>query len=81
MPQIGWSELLVIFIIAILVIGPKDLPIIAKKVGGWIRTIKGYAGQFQNTLENMEDIETAEIHQPKKKEKVSKKNKKTKLNS
>ncbi len=81
MPQIGWSELLVIAVIAILVIGPKDLPLIAKKVGGWIRTIKGYAGQFQNSLENIEDIETVEIEKPERKKTTSKNQKKTKLDS
>jgi sec-independent protein translocase protein TatB len=81
MPQIGWSELLVIAVIAILVIGPKDLPVIAKKVGGWIRTIKGYAGQFQNSLENIEDIETVEIEKPERKKTTSKNQKKTKLDS
>ena len=81
MPQIGWSELLVIAVIAILVIGPKDLPVIDKKVGGWIRTIKGYAGQFQNSLENIEDIETVEIEKPERKKTTSKNQKKTKLDS
>ena len=81
MPQIGWSELLVIAVIAILVIGPKDLPVIAKKVGGWIRTIKGYAGQFQNSIENIEDIETVEIEKPERKKTTSKNQKKTKLDS
>ena len=31
MPQIGWSEILVIILVAILVIGPKDLPVVIKK--------------------------------------------------
>ena len=36
MPQIGWFELLVIIIVAILVIGPKDLPVVLKKIGTWL---------------------------------------------
>jgi len=31
MPQIGWSEILVIILVAIIVIGPKDLPIVLRK--------------------------------------------------
>ena len=31
MPQIGWSEILVIILVAILVIGPKDLPVVIRK--------------------------------------------------
>ena len=32
MPQIGWSELLIIVVLAILIIGPKDLPVVLKKI-------------------------------------------------
>jgi sec-independent protein translocase protein TatB len=31
MPQIGWFELLIIVVVALLIIGPKDLPIVLKK--------------------------------------------------
>ena len=75
MPQIGWSELLVIAVIAILVIGPKELPIIMKKVGGWIRTVKNYTNQFQNSLEEMTDLD-ADIHtETKSKKKLAPKKK------
>ena len=40
MPQIGWFELLIVVLVAILVIGPKDFPIVLKKVGTWIGTTK-----------------------------------------
>ena len=79
MPQIGWSELLVIAIIAILVIGPKDLPIIMKKFGSWIKTIKSYTSNFQNSLENITDVETIEIAEEENKKK--RKIKKNKLDS
>ena len=36
MPQIGWFEMLIIVVLAILVIGPKDFPIILRKIGNWI---------------------------------------------
>ena len=32
MPQIGWFEILIIVVLAILVIGPKDFPIVLKKL-------------------------------------------------
>ena len=35
MPQIGWFEILIIVVVAILVIGPKDFPKVLNKVGGW----------------------------------------------
>ncbi len=76
MPQIGWFELLVIAIIAILVIGPKDFPIIMKKFGSWIKTIKSYTSNFQNSLENISDVETIDIaEEDNKKKRKTKKNK------
>jgi sec-independent protein translocase protein TatB len=73
MPQIGWSELLVIVVIAILVIGPKELPIIMKKVGSWIRSIKSYTGQFQNSLEEISDLNIDDENIQDTKKKVDKK--------
>lgn len=75
MPQIGWSELLVIAVIAILVIGPKELPIIMKKVGGWIRTVKNYTNQFQNSLEEMTDLNVDIDTETKSKKKLATKEK------
>ena len=40
MPQIGWFELLIVVLVAILVIGPKDFPVVLRKVGGWIGSTK-----------------------------------------
>ena len=73
MPQIGWSELLVIVVIAILVIGPKELPIIMKKVGSWIRSIKSYTSQFQNSLEEISDLNIDDENIQDTKKKVDKK--------
>ena len=76
MPQIGWFEILIIVVIAILVIGPKDFPIMLKKVGSWIGTIKRYLSNVQNqfsSLEN-ENIDTdLEETKPVKKEKNNEK--------
>ena len=36
MPQIGWFEILIIVVVAILVIGPKDFPKVLNKIGHWI---------------------------------------------
>ena len=42
MPQIGWLEILIIVSIAIIVVGPKDFPLMLKKMGSWIGSIKRY---------------------------------------
>ena len=50
MPQIGWSEILVIVVLTIIIIGPKDIPVVLKKVGSWIRSFKRYINNIQNEL-------------------------------
>ena len=48
MPQIGWLEILIIVSIAIIVVGPKDFPVMLKKIGSWIGSVKGYISNVQN---------------------------------
>ncbi len=57
MPQIGWFELLIIVVVAIVVIGPKDFPIVLKKIGTWIRTIKNYFSDVQSNINQITNIE------------------------
>ena len=56
MPTIGWFEILIIVAIAIVILGPKDFPIMLKKVGSWIGTAKRYINNVQNEVSNL-DIE------------------------
>ena len=55
MPQIGWFEILIIVVLAILIIGPKDFPLILKKIGTWIRTFKSYFSEVQKDLTDIEN--------------------------
>jgi sec-independent protein translocase protein TatB len=57
MPQIGWFELLIIVVVAVLVIGPKEFPIVLRKIGSWIRTVKSYFSEVQSNLNQITDIE------------------------
>ncbi len=57
MPQIGWFELLVIIIVAILVIGPKDFPIVLKKIGSWVGSIKRYFSDVQRDVNKLTNLE------------------------
>ena len=50
MPQIGWFEILLIVVVSILVIGPKDFPIMLKKIGSWIGSIKKYFSELQSEV-------------------------------
>ncbi len=61
MPQIGWFELLTVVLVAILVIGPKDFPIVLKKVGSWIGTTKRYFSDMQNKVnQSIDEDESVE---------------------
>jgi|TARA_B100001063_G_scaffold26399_1_gene20251 sec-independent protein translocase protein TatB len=66
MPTIGWFEILIVVTIAIIVLGPKDFPVMLKKVGSWIGTAKRYINNIQNEVSNI-DIE--ENHIDKKEDK------------
>ena len=61
MPQIGWFEILIIVVLAILIIGPKDFPVVLKKMGGWIGSVKRYFHEIQKDMTNMEDVVEKEI--------------------
>ena len=60
MPTIGWFEILIVVVIAIVVLGPKDFPIMLKKVGSWIGATKKYINNIQNEVSNI-DIEDNHI--------------------
>ena len=55
MPQIGWFEILIIVVLAILIIGPKDFPIMLKKIGSWVGSFKNYFSEVQKDITEMED--------------------------
>jgi len=55
MPQIGWFEILIIVVLAILIIGPKDFPIMVKKIGSWVGSFKNYFAEVQKDITEMED--------------------------
>ena len=71
MPTIGWFEILIIVAIAIIVLGPKDFPIMLKKVGSWIGTTKKYINNIQNEVSNI-DVENNSIQKKEFKEKDKK---------
>ena len=59
MPQIGWFELLVIIIVAVLVIGPKDFPIVLNKLGSWVGSIKRYFSDVQKNVNEITNLENS----------------------
>ena len=55
MPQIGWFEILIIVSIAIIVVGPKDIPFVLKRIGSWIGSIKKYVQNVQNEVSSLDE--------------------------
>jgi sec-independent protein translocase protein TatB len=49
----AWSELALIAVVALVVIGPKDLPRVLRVVGQWVRQARGIAREFQGSLDQM----------------------------
>jgi sec-independent protein translocase protein TatB len=60
--DIGWSELLVIAVVALIVIGPKELPAVLRTVGQWTTKIRRMAGEFQSQFqEALREAEMADL--------------------
>ncbi len=51
--DIGWSEMAVILLVALVVIGPRDLPRVARTMGKWIAKGRSMAREFQTAIEDM----------------------------
>lgn len=47
------TEFLIVAVVALLVIGPKDLPVVLRKVGGWVGRARGVARHFRTGLDTM----------------------------
>tara|TARA_Y100000739_G_scaffold215793_1_gene210720 strand:+ start:324 stop:560 length:237 start_codon:yes stop_codon:yes gene_type:complete len=70
MPQIGWFEILIIVSIAIIVVGPKDFPIMLKKVGSWIGSAKRYVSDIQNQVTDITDEKFDNVNDKSKNENI-----------
>ena len=79
MPQIGWLELLIIVVIAVLIIGPKDFPIVLRKLGTWTSTVKKYFSDVRhniNEITNIDEKKNIKTLASKKKQKTTPEKKK-----
>lgn len=63
--DVGYSELLVIAVVALVVIGPKDLPRVMRTVGNWVGRARGMARHFRSGIDTM--IREAELEEMEKK--------------
>lgn len=62
--DIGWSELLVIAVVALVVLGPKDLPRAMRFCAHWVRKARGMVREFQGHVDEM--VREAELDEVRK---------------
>ena len=53
--DLGFTELLVIGVVALIVVGPKDLPILFRNVGRWVGKARGMAREFSSAMNEAAD--------------------------
>jgi sec-independent protein translocase protein TatB len=51
--DIGWDEMALIAVVSLIVIGPKDLPVVLRQVGRWTRKAREMAADFQHGVDEM----------------------------
>jgi len=60
--DIGWSELVLVGLVALIVIGPKELPTVLRTAGQWIGKVKRMAAEFQGQFqEALREAEVADL--------------------
>ena len=60
--EIGWSELLLIAVVALIAIGPKELPTVLRTLGQWMRKLRHMASEFQSQFQEvMREAEMADL--------------------
>jgi sec-independent protein translocase protein TatB len=64
MLDLAWSELVVIGVVALVVVGPKDLPIVLRTAGRWMGKARSLAREFQSNVDDM--IRESELHELRK---------------
>ncbi len=64
MLDIGWSELAVIAVLALIIIGPKDLPGVMRTMGHWMRKARSVTREFQSSIDEM--VREAELEDARK---------------
>lgn len=53
LPEVGGLEYLLIAAVALIVVGPKDLPVMLRKLGEWVGRLRGMAAEFRASFDDM----------------------------
>ncbi|HEX3673940.1 MAG TPA: Sec-independent protein translocase protein TatB [Rhizomicrobium sp.] len=51
--DLSWSHILIVLVVALIVVGPKDLPRLMRIVGGWVGKARGMANEFRKSFDEM----------------------------
>ncbi|MGE0828284.1 MAG: Sec-independent protein translocase protein TatB [Hyphomonadaceae bacterium] len=64
LPSLGFQEILLLAVIALVVVGPKDLPLMLRKLGRWTAKLRGMAQEFRSGFDEL--ARQAELDELKK---------------
>ena len=53
LPQFGFQEFLLLAIVALVVVGPDDLPMMMRKIGQWVGKVRAMAREFQSAFDDI----------------------------
>lgn len=53
--DLGWTEMMVVGVVALIVVGPKDLPVLFRRVGQFVGKAKGMAREFSSAMNDAAD--------------------------
>ena len=62
--DIGWDEMALIAVVSLIVIGPKDLPVVLRQMGRWTRKAREMASEFHRGVDDM--VRETELDELKK---------------
>jgi sec-independent protein translocase protein TatB len=62
--DIGWDEMALIAVVSLIVIGPKDLPVVLRQMGRWTRKAREMAAEFHRGMDDM--VRESELDELKK---------------
>lgn len=53
LPSLGFNEMIILAVLALLVVGPKDLPLLFRKIGRWTAKLRGMAQEFRTGFDEL----------------------------
>ena len=53
LPSLGFNEIVILGVLALLVVGPKDLPLLFRKLGRWTAKLRGMAQEFRTGFDEL----------------------------